>query len=215
MISLPERACVVKVGLHGFCCLGMLGSRVKARTFYVVRIGGVLLSLVVVAECLIFLWDRCRLVRVLRFCSRGLCGRSFLCATVPLPVPSWTPAERRAYPRSGVIYPTPMKFIRPSCGTPRRSIIGNTPGRDDQVQGTPRAGVEPQGFARVKRGESTPSQKSLGFLHGVLFMLHFYNLGGGQGNGGNRPERRARARRGMRAGQLVRPCSFLVHGIPL
>jgi len=129
----------------------------------VVRIGGVLLSLVVVAESLIFLWERCRLVRVLRFCSRGLCGRSFLCATVPLPVPSWTPAERRAYPRSGVIYPTPMKFIRPSCGTPRRSIIGNTPGRDDQVQGTPRAGVEPQGFARRQAANQHRHKSRLGF----------------------------------------------------
>jgi hypothetical protein len=39
----------------------------------------------------------------------------------------------------------------------------------DQVKGTHRAGREPQGFAHLKASESTPSQKSIGFLrHGVM-----------------------------------------------
>jgi hypothetical protein len=53
-------------------------------------------------------------------------------------------------PRSGAIRPTPIKSVRSSCGTPRRSIIRNTPGQIGQVKGTRRAGMEPQGFARRK-----------------------------------------------------------------
>ncbi len=79
---------------------------------------------------------------------RGLFGRSFQHATVPLPVPSWTPADRRIRPRSGNIRPTLIKSIRSSCGTPSRSIIVFTPGQSGQVNGTSRAGREPQGFAR-------------------------------------------------------------------
>ena len=60
-------------------------------------------------------------------------------------------------PRSGDNRPTPIKSIRSSCGAPSRSIISRTPGRDDQVHGTIRAGREPQGFAR-QGGKSTPSQ---------------------------------------------------------
>jgi hypothetical protein len=89
-----------------------------------------------------------RLVSVLRSSLRGLFGRSFQRATVPLPVPSWTPADRKLRPRSGPICPTPIKSVRSSCGTPRRSIIRITPGRYGQVKGTHRAGREPQGFAR-------------------------------------------------------------------
>ncbi len=44
--------------------------------------------------------------------------------------------------------PTPIKSLRSSCGTPSRSIIRITPGRNGQVKGTHRAGREPQGFAR-------------------------------------------------------------------
>ena len=91
-----------------------------------------------------------RLVTVLRIHLRGLFGRSFQRATVPLPVPSWTPADRMVRPRSGMIRPTPIKSVRSSCGTPGRSIIRNTPGRKGQVQGTHRAGKEPQGSARLQ-----------------------------------------------------------------
>ncbi len=59
---------------------------------------------------------------------RGLFGRSCQRATVPLPVPSWTPADRLSRPRSGAIRPTPIKSVRSSCGTPSRSIIRITPG---------------------------------------------------------------------------------------
>jgi hypothetical protein len=95
--------------------------------------------------------------------SRGHFGRSCLFATVPQPVPSWTPADRKSRPRSGAIRPTPIKSIRSSCGTPCRSIIRETPGQLDQVKGKLRAGLEPQGFSR-QGGESTPSQKSICFL---------------------------------------------------
>jgi hypothetical protein len=110
----------------------------------------------------------------------------------------------------GPLRPTPIKSMRSSCGTPRRSIIRNTPGRDDQVQGTARAGREPQGFAAGRRRINTVTGSKWFSLLLGSGMLHFSNLGGGQGYGGNRPERRARARRGMRAGRSVRPCSFLV-----
>jgi len=109
------------------------------------------------------LYERLRLVPVLRLRLRGLFGRSFLCATVPQPVPSWTPADRKSRPRSGAIRPTPIKSVRSSCGTPCRSIIRETPGQLDQVKGKLRAGMEPQGFSR-QGGESTPSQKSICFL---------------------------------------------------
>jgi hypothetical protein len=38
-------------------------------------------------------------------------------------------------PRSGATRPTPIKLIRPSCGTPRRSIIGITPGHRARSRG--------------------------------------------------------------------------------
>ena len=84
---------------------------------------------------MVVLYERVRLVSVLRSSLRGLFGRSFQCATVPLPVPSWTPAERQTHPRSGAIRPTPIKSIRSSCGTPRRSIIRNTPGHRTRSRG--------------------------------------------------------------------------------
>jgi len=43
--------------------------------------------------------------------SRGLFGRSFQCATVPQPVPSWTPADRRFRPRSGASSPDTDKIF--------------------------------------------------------------------------------------------------------
>jgi hypothetical protein len=59
--------------------------------------------------------------------------------------------------------PTPIMSIRSSCGTPRRSTISFTPGHSGQVQGTHRAGRDPQGFACRKGSESTQSQKPKGF----------------------------------------------------
>jgi len=44
--------------------------------------------------------------------------------------------------------PTLIISIRSPCGTPSRSIIVFTPGHKGQVNGTSRAGREPQGFAR-------------------------------------------------------------------
>lgn len=76
-----------------------------------------------------------RLDAGLRLLPRGLFGRSFLYATVPQPVPSWTPADRWLCPRSGAIRPTPIKSIRSSCGTPSRSIIRNTPGQWTRSRG--------------------------------------------------------------------------------
>ena len=51
--------------------------------------------------------------------SRGLFDRSCQCATVPLPVPSWTPADRVVRPRSSNIRPTPIcRFDRPAGSRP-------------------------------------------------------------------------------------------------
>ncbi len=98
---------------------------------------------------LLFVRSVLRLVRVLRLLLRGLFGRSFQHATVPLPVPSWTPADRKVRPL-GPNSPDTDKIFRSSCGTPSRSIIRITPGRNGQVKGTHRAGREPQVFARRK-----------------------------------------------------------------
>ena len=143
---------------------------------------------------------------MLRFLPRGLFGRSFLNATVPQPVPSWTPADRQLRPRSDAIRPTPIKSFDRPAGL-LAAPIRNTPGRAARSRGH----VE---LARSRRdslaesGESTLSQSQKCFSKVLAFMLHFFNLGGGQGNGGNRPERRARARRGMRVDHRVHPCSF-------
>ena len=98
------------------CCL---------QTVYAVR-GRWAFVCVVLVKCSLIVCsfvDVVRLVSVLRLLLRGLFGRSFQHATVPLPVPSWTPADRRLRPRSGAIRPTPIISIRSSCGTPSRSII--------------------------------------------------------------------------------------------
>jgi hypothetical protein len=69
-------------------------------------------------------------------------------------------------------HPTPIKSVRSSRGTPGRSIIKNTPGRNGQVQGTRRAGKEPRGFAR-QSGESTPSRSRKGPPWvGLSWVLH-------------------------------------------
>ena len=102
--------------------------------------------------------------------------------------------------------PDTDKIFRSSCGL-LAAPIRNTPGRAARSRGH----IE---LARSRRdslaesGESTLSQSQKCFSKVLAFMLHFFNLGGGQGNGGNRPERRARARRGMRVDRRVRPCSF-------
>jgi hypothetical protein len=150
-----------------------------------------------------------RLGAVLRLYPRGLFGRSFLHATVPQPVPSWTPAERQSRPRPGAIRPTPMKSVRSSCGTPRRSIIRNTPGQ--------RPGPGDTSSWRGAAGIRMPKPRINTVTRADLFppivqscIVHFSDLGGGQGNGGNRPERHARARRGMRVDRRVHPCSFAI-----
>ena len=71
----------------------------------------------------------------LRLLPRGLFDRSFLHATVPQPVPSWTPADCKVRPRSGAIRPTPIKSVRSSCGTPSRSIIRISPGPKTRSRG--------------------------------------------------------------------------------
>ena len=124
---------------------------------------------------LLFAVNVLRLVRVLRLLLRGLFGRSFQHATVPLPVPSWTPADRKVRPRSGAIRPTPIKSIRSSCGTPSRSIIRITPGRNGQVKGTHRAGREPQVFARRKAANQHRHMVER-FLRFWSWMLYLRNL---------------------------------------
>jgi len=150
-----------------------------------------------------------RLATVLRIVPRGLFGRSFQHATVPLPVPSWTPADRLKRPRPGAIRPTPIKSIRSSCGTPSRSIIVFTPGRDGQVKGTSRAGREPQGFARRKAAnQHRHISRSFVSVMGS-WMVYLRNL---MRRIGQRweptPAPRSGLARGMRVGQKVHPCSF-------
>lgn len=117
--------------------------------------------------------DVFRLVSVLRSSLRGLFGRSFLRATVPLPVPSWTPADHRLRPRSGGSAPDTDKIYAIVLRAPGRSTIGITPGRQAQVQGTHRAGSRAAGIRTRSSGESTPSPKSKGFSVFLAWMLHF------------------------------------------
>ena len=164
---------------------------------------------VVVSYC------RLRLVTVLRLRLRGLCGRSFQHATVPQPVPSWTPADRWTRPRSGARAPDTDEISSTVLRDSSPLYNQEHAWLKDQVQGTRRAGVEPQGFARPS-GESTPSQKSIWFLPSCHLRCYTsVTSRGGQGNGGNRPERRVRARRGMRVDRPVHPCSFGDPDIPL
>ncbi len=137
--SLPERACVVKGGLCGLYRLRVLLFWLCLQRNSTVRNGGLFCQWFVLS-CLrgcSLVEDAIRLVTVLRIHLRGLFGRSFQHATVPLPVPSWTPADRKLRPRSGAIRPTLTISIRSSCGTPNRSIISRTLGRNSQVKGTP------------------------------------------------------------------------------
>jgi hypothetical protein len=152
LCPLPERARVVKGGLCGFCRLGVLVFLLGAQSLCAVRASGLL-------------WHRFVLDCSLRCCWRlaffdSLQCYDFICevcsvvlfyvrsrATVPLPVPSWTPADRRLRPRSGAIRPTPIISVRSSCGTPRRSIIRNTPG----LRARSRGHVELAGSRRDSR----------------------------------------------------------------
>ena len=155
-----------------------------------------------------------RLVRVLRSLPRGLFGRSFLGATVPQPVPSWTPADRLLRPRSGAIRPTLIKSFDRPAGL-LAAPIGITPGASARSRGhIELAGSRRGSLARRRR---TDTVTKVEYVFSILWsaMLNFSNLGGGQGNGGNRPERRARARRGMRVGRSAHPCSFSSPSIPL
>jgi hypothetical protein len=127
--------------------------------------------------CLFLLVDSCvDLLPCYDLRLRGLFGRSFLCATVPLPVPSWTPADSGLRPRSGLFRPTPIKSMRSSRGTPRRSTISFTPGRNGQVHGTHRAGGGPQGFARRQAANQHRHKGRKVSPFSGLKMLHFSNL---------------------------------------
>ena len=74
-------------GRH-FACIYRQSAR-HVRTGFCVR------SLLWVARCVVLFVSFFDLVVVLRSTLRGLFGRSFQCATVPLPIPSWTPADCR------------------------------------------------------------------------------------------------------------------------
>jgi len=140
------------------------------RTIYAVRISGLFLSWVV-PDCslrgfLVRTSSTC--FRVTNSSARGLFGRSCLCATVPQPVPSWTPADRELRPRSGAIRPTPIKSVRSSCGTPRRSIIGNTPGPRTRSRGR----IELAWSRRDSRAKAANQHRHKSrsvFSHAVIF----------------------------------------------
>ena len=103
-----------------------------------------------------------RLVCVLRSSLRGLFGRSFLHATVPLPVPSWTPADSGTRPRSGNRTPDTDKIcsivLRDSSPLHNQDYAWpQRPGQGDTSSWQGAAGIRsPSG------GESTPSQQSKG-----------------------------------------------------
>jgi hypothetical protein len=85
---------------------------------------------------LVVVWcERLRLVAVLRCSLRGLFGRSFLDATVPQPVPSWTPADCLTCPRSDASAPDTDKICSIVLRAPRRSTIRNTPGPRTRSRG--------------------------------------------------------------------------------
>ncbi len=103
----------------------------------------------------LFASDTIRLVLVLRLRLRGLFGRSCQCATVPLPVPSWTPADHQGTSALGQHSPDTDLICSIVLRTPGRSIIIYTPGRWAKVQGSGRAGKESQGFACLRQRINT------------------------------------------------------------
>jgi len=118
--------------------------------------------------CVVGLRERCRLVRVLRFCARGLWGRSFLHATVPLPVPSWTPAERRAYPRSGVRVPdtdeidsTVLRYSSPLHNRIHAGPKGPGPGDTSSWRGA--AGIRSRPARRINTVTKVALLSPMGF----------------------------------------------------
>jgi hypothetical protein len=111
-----------------------------------------------------------QLVFVLRSSLRGLFGRSFLCATVPLSVPSWTPADCLFTSALGCNSPDTDKIYSIVLRYSSPLIIGSHAWPISQVKGTHRAGREPQGFARAKGGEST-RHKVERFLHILMLYL--------------------------------------------
>ncbi len=143
-----------------------------------VRYGGLLCRWFVLACLLRFglVWMFFDLFAVLRFHSRGLFGRSFPRATVPLPVPSWTPADRMVRPRSGAIRPTPIKSLRSSCGTPRRSIIGNTPGPRTRSRGHIELAGSRRDSLAVRRANQHRHKSRLVFSVMGSWMLYLKNL---------------------------------------
>jgi hypothetical protein len=103
----------------------------------------------------------------LRILARGLFGRSFLLCDrastrpfVDAREPLITSALGRDSPDTDKICPIVLRDSSPLHNQDYAWPTG-------QVKGTRRAGREPQGFARYN-GESTPSQKPIGFLRHVV-----------------------------------------------
>ena len=155
-----------------------------------------------------------RPVAVLRLYLRGLFGRSFLHATVPQPVPSWTPADRWTRPRSGAIRPTPIKSVRSSCGTPRRSIIRNTPGPRARSRGH----IELAWSRRDSHAEAANQHRHKSrSVSSHRAVLHRTLQEPGRRTGQRWEPTRAPRQGSKRneGGPAVHPCSLASHGIPL
>jgi hypothetical protein len=111
--------------------------------------------------------------------------------------------------------PTPIKSIRSSCGTPRRSIIRNTPGHTARSRGHIELAKSRRDSLAI-RGESTPSHSRICFSQEVLVRATLQvTWAEDRATVGTECERGARARRGMRVGPAAHPCSLRLRAIPL
>ena len=157
-----------------------------------------------------------RLVCVLRLHARGLFGRSCQNATVPQPVPSWTPANGWLRSALGQHSPDTMISIRSSCGLLAAPESFTRLADGDQGPGV---GSSWQGVAGIRApegGESTPSQESLRWLlHRFVDAILKMPDAEDRATVGTDPSAAVRARRGMRVGHSVHPCSLRHTGIPL
>jgi len=215
-VPLPERACVVKGRLQGFCRLGVPVFTIDAQTVYAFHLRGRLLNWVVLG-CSV----RSCLVRVSSTVSRvtasfarsvrsffSICDRASTRPFVDARGPSGVSALGRCAPDTDEICSTVPRDSSPLYN--QEHAWPSRPGPGDTSSWRGAAGIH-----TPKRRINTVTRVDLFPPIVRSCMLQLSNLGGGQGNGGNRPERRARARRGMRVGRAVHPCSFGAHRIPL
>lgn len=140
--------------------------------------------------------------------SRGLVGRSCQCATVPLPVPSWTPADRGIRPRSGNICPTPLcRFDRPAGSRPLHNRLDAWPRWPRSTGRVELARSRRDSLAGRRRINTvTKVERCLRRLV-VDATLHLPDAED-RATVGTDPSAAVRARRGMRVGRQGSPLFF-------